>query len=242
VYEAKSQIPAGSIITKDNLNYVKSYSNQAQDYFMTEDNIGMMTLIQIDAGTPILKGMLTQNSIDDNVREVEYNTFSINSNIKENEYIDVRIQFPNGEDYIVLSKKSIKQVNLDTNNCFLWLTEEEILNMSGAMVDAFLYAGSKLYTTKYIEPNLQEASIPTYHPSKDTLTLMEEDKNIVDRASQKLNKLLREELENRLKIKTAPESLERDLQNQSDSLEDDGYYIESDETIKEQEVIVEYGG
>lgn len=200
VYEAKTKIEAGSIVKTNMLNYVQSYSNQAQKYFMTKEDIGKVALISMEPETQILKGMLTKNLVDGNTREVEFNTFLINSNIKENDFVDIRIIFPNGEDYIVLSKKSMKQVNLESNNCFLWLTEDEILNMSSAIVDAYLYTGSKLYTTKYIEPNLQDASRITYQPSTSTLTLIKQDANIVNQAKSEVSKRLRKELENRLAL------------------------------------------
>lgn len=246
VYEAKSKIEAGSIVKTDMLNYVQSYSNQAQKYFMTKEDIGKVALIRIDPDTQILKGMLTNNLVDGNAREAEFNTFLINSNIKENDFVDVRIVFPNGEDYVVLSKKSMKQVNLESNNCFLWLTEDEILNMSSAIVDAYLYTGSKLYTTKYIEPNLQDASRITYHPSTSTLTLMEQDANIVNKAKNELSKRLRKELENRLALHlnkdvseiTSP-TQEQNLigeQNLSEdiSLNQDTYLYKNNEKVNNQ--------
>lgn len=198
IYEAKVDIPAGCQINEKDLSYSLSYSDKPQSYFMTKKDIGMTALIDINAGTQIIEGMLSTNTIDSNLREVEYNTFYINSNIIQNDYIDVRIRFPNGEDYIVLSKKRILAPNLESFHCFLWLKEEEIINMSSAIVDAYLYSGSLIYTTKYIEPNLQQESIPTYQPSLASIELMELDKNIVDKASKEVNKRLRKAMENRL--------------------------------------------
>lgn len=233
VYEAKTDIPAGSRVTKENLSYRQTYSNQAQSYYMNADCIGMVTLIDISKGTQVLKGMLTPNEIDNNLREVEYNTFHINSNIEENDYADIRILFPNGEDYIVLSKKSLKNLAEEKNNCFLWLTEEEILNMSGAIVDAYLYTGSKLYTAKYIEPNLQKPSIVTYQPSLASLILMEQDENIVNKASLELNKRLRIELEERLAAKPRNDNFDYEKMTQDNNAEMKDYFINEDLNYEE---------
>ena len=70
--------------------------------------------------------------------------------------------------------------------------------MSAAIVDAALYNGTQLVTTKYIEPNIQDASVITYTPSLQVLGMIEKDPNIVKRSSQELNKRLRKSLENRL--------------------------------------------
>lgn len=260
IYEAKVDIPAGYQIKEEDLNYSLSYSDKPQGYFMTKEDIGMTSLIDINAGTQIIEGMLTADTIDSNLREVEYNTFYINSNIIQNDYIDVRIRFPNGEDYIVLSKKRILAPNIESFHCFLWLKEEEILNMSSAIVDAYLYSGSLLYTTKYIEPNLQQESIPTYQPSLATLALMEQDKNIVEKASKELNKRLRKAMENRLteyinidisKINwNLPKEAVEEVSEQEESIkqetkaqvnEQKKYYITDTFEVQEDEEII-YGG
>lgn len=236
VYEAITDIPAGCRVTKENLSYIQTYSNQAQTYYMNAECIGMVSLIDISKGTQILKGMLTSNDIDNNLREVEYNIFQLNSNIEENDYADIRILFPNGEDYIVLSKKSLKNLDVEKNNCFLWLTEEEILNISGAIVDAYLYSGSKLYTAKYIEPNLQRPSIVTYQPSLASLILMEQDKNIVNKASLNLSKHLRAELEVRLATNSTIDNFDSERIPRDNTTELKSYFIDADadntETIK----------
>jgi hypothetical protein len=142
--------------------------------------------------------MITDNIVTSELREVEYQVFNINSNIISNDIIDVRINFPNGESLIVLSKKAIKGITDGSVLCYLWLNAEEILRMSAAIVDAALYPGTLLITTKYIEPSIQEASEVTYTPSLAILDLLETDPNILERSSQELSKNVRKALENRL--------------------------------------------
>jgi len=112
--------------------------------------------------------------------------------------------------------------------------------MSGAIVDAYIFTGTKLYTTKYIEPNLQEASIITYQPSVSSLILMEQDENIVDRASKELNKQLREELEKRLTAKIIIDVPAVEPSLPEENQQSDDYLIQ--EETQEKEGIVEYGG
>lgn len=198
VYEAIDTIPLGSRITRDQLNYIKSYSEQDQNYYMSESDMGKVALIEVKAGTYLLKDMLTENKVINQLREIEFGVFQISSNMVENDYVDIRILFPNGEDYVVLSKKNMKHLSIEKNQCFLWLDEEEILRISAAIVDAYLYSGAKLYTAKYIEPSIQLASLPTYLPSLHTLELLETDSNLISVASQALNEQMRKEMENRL--------------------------------------------
>ncbi len=198
VYITETAISAGDIITEDLVKRKTVYASQPGDIYMQEDEIGKAALLDIPAGTHLLSSMLTNSSVSGELREIEYNIILVNSNIVEDDYVDVRIMFPNGEDYIILSKKVLRGYSADTGSCYLWLTEEEILRMASAAVDAFLYPGSKLYTTKYIEPNLQDGSYITYKPSISTLILIQDNPNILETAETALSSQIRKAMENRL--------------------------------------------
>lgn len=198
VFIALSDIAAGEILSQDLVEEKIAYTSQPSNSYITEDDLGRAALIDIAEDTHILKSMLAEHNVSSVIREVEYDVIHISSNIDVNDYVDIRIQYPNGESYVVLTKKPLKGFNLENPICYLWVDEEEMLRMSAAIVNASLYHGSKLYMTKYIEPNIQEASIITYTPSVSILSLIENDPNIVNRCSQVLNKEVRKALENRL--------------------------------------------
>lgn len=198
LYIALSDIKAGEILSEDKVEKKLVYASQSIESYATKDELGKASMINIPKGSHIVKSMLAQNTVSSVLREVEYDVVYISSNIEANDYVDVRISYPNGESYVVLSKKSIKGFQPNTPICYLWVDEEELLRMSAAIVDAGLYGGSSLYMTKYIEPNIQDSSVITYTPSVSVLSLIENDPNIVDRCSQVLNKEVRKALENRL--------------------------------------------
>jgi hypothetical protein len=198
VFVSVVDIAAGDALTDINVKSLQVYSSQPQSSFITNEQFGQMALIDIPKDTQIISSMLTNNLITSELREVEYQVININTNIISNDTIDVRINFPNGENLIVLSKKVIKGVSEDSLVCYLWLDAEEILRMSAAIVDAALYPGTQLTTTKYIEPSIQKASEVTYTPSLAILELLEIDPNILERSSQELGKNIRKALENRL--------------------------------------------
>lgn len=197
-YIALTDINCGDVIQMDKVEKKTVYSSQPQDTFISQEDIGMTALVDIPAGTQILSPMLTDNSISDELREVEYQVININSNIANNDTVDIRLCYPNGESYVVLSKKIIRGYTAGNTSCYFWNDEEEILRMSAAVVDASLYSGSTLFVTKYIEPNIQEASVVNYTPSISILSLLESDPNILEKASQELGRQVRKALENRL--------------------------------------------
>ncbi len=198
VYVTTKAVSVGDMLTKDNVTLKTVYATQPQEVYMTSEDVGKVTMIDLTTGTQLLKGMLLDQGISSDLREIEYNVIQISSNIVVNDSVDIRITFPNGENYIVLSKKLLKNYTPETAACILWLREEELLLMSAAIVDAALYNGSSLSVTKYIEAGMQKESIVNYTPSLAILDLIERDPNIIERASQELNKMVRKALENRL--------------------------------------------
>ena len=230
VYIALSDILTGEVLTMDKVEQKTVYSSQPSEVHITKNEIGKAVMIDIPKGAYIVKSMLTESLISTELREVEYDVIHISPNIMANDYIDVRIVYPNGENYIVMSKKPLKGFQEGTPLCYIWVNEEELLRMSAAIVDAALYNGSKIFATKYIEPNIQEASIITYTPNISVLSMIENDPNIVARCSQLLNKELRKALENRL-----TQSLGLDVSTISWEISD--YELDNDTLINNEDKI-----
>lgn len=198
VYVSKDDIPAGGIISVADVEFKSVFSSQPQNIFIDSKDIGKRALIKIPANTQITKAIITSNDVTSDLRETNYTVISNSTEIRNNDTVDVRLLYPNGENYIVLSKKIIMNMKKDSTNSFFWLDEEEIQLMSSAIVDAYLYQGATLYTTKYIEPSIQDASTVTYTPNSSTIKLIEDDPNIIKIANQYLSNILRKELEKRL--------------------------------------------
>jgi hypothetical protein len=213
VYVAAGDIMKGDLITADNVKKMTVYSSQPEETYVGEDGMGKAALLDIPEGTHLQNNMLTEMAVTSELREVEYDVINVNTDLINNDTVDIRIFFPNGEDYIILTKKEIKGITADTGSCFLWLTEEEILRMASATVDAYLYNGAKIYTTKYIEPNLQVSSRVTYEPSVSTQLLIRDNPNILETATNELSKQVRKAMENRLaaSLTTNVEEIEWEL-------------------------------
>lgn len=119
------------------------------------------------------------------LRLQEYNMVILPSQLEEGEYVDVRLRLPSGEDYIVLSKKYVEQTNSDT----MWIkvSEDEILTMSNAIVEAYIMEGSLLYATTYVDAGMQSSSTPTYIVSQGVIDLMNVNPNITVTAMNALS-------------------------------------------------------
>jgi hypothetical protein len=198
VYVASAEIKAGDIIAGTTVTVTETLSGQDKKNFMSETDIGHKALVDIPAGTHILKNMIAEEAMGDSIREVEFSLNLAGENIKEGDYTDIRLRYPNGEDYIVVSKSCISRIDTVKGYLYLNLSPDEIHLMSSALVDCFLKSGTYLYTTKYIAASYQEPSFVTYTPNEDVLSLIQQDPNVLEAARDYLSEGKRAGLEERL--------------------------------------------
>jgi len=165
VYVASDDIEKGSELTLEaNLIESEEYTDLTPEYFIQPEDLEdkLYAIVDIEAGTPILNGMVTRVEINQDTREYELKVVNLMTDQVNNEYVDVRIMFPDGSDYLILSKKPVRNLNLESCVWNTYMDEVEILRMASATIDAFTITGTRIYTTRYVEGNLQEASAPNY--------------------------------------------------------------------------------
>lgn len=179
VYIASRQIRAGEPIDESMLESREVICAQDSELLFTSEDVGKIALIDISAGTYLIKDLICQTEVVDEYREVCYQSIRLTENIKNYDVVDVRIRYPNGEDYIVLTGKTICLDESSYGKCYLQLNEEEILMMSAAMYDTEIYRGTEIYTSRYIEPILQTRSLVTYLPNAELRKLIQESPNII---------------------------------------------------------------
>ena len=132
----------------------------------------------------------SDNIVQDDVRKQEYNMVILPMDLATGDYIDIRVMFPSGQDYIVVAKKEVeipKIGGVDSQDT-IWinLSEDEILHMSCAIIDASQIRGAKIYATKYTEAGMQEAAIPTYPINASTSALLNNNPNVLEKAMNEI--------------------------------------------------------
>lgn len=209
VYVATDFINAGDIVTDtgENANVEKQtvYTGLESYNYITESEMNTRAKVDIAAGVPVMYNMVTDVVVDNDTRDYEISVANLTTDQKENDVVDIRVIFPNGEDYVILSKKQITNLNLE--NCVFTsqLNEEEILRFASAIVDAYMTTGARIYTTRYVEENIQETSTPNYPVRETTIALINSDPNVVTKATETLNLEARLSLEQRLGTLTEDE-------------------------------------
>ena len=209
VYVATDLINAGDIVTDtgENANVEKQtvYTGLESYNYITESEMNTRAKVDIAAGVPVMYNMVTDVVVDNDTRDYEISVANLTTDQKENDVVDIRVIFPNGEDYVIISKKQITNLNLE--NCVFTsqLNEEEILRFASAIVDAYMTTGARIYTTRYVEENIQETSTPNYPVRETTIALINSDPNVVTKATETLNLEARLSLEQRLGTLTEDE-------------------------------------
>lgn len=144
----------GEVITDDMLTTVNVHKKTVPTGALSVSGIsGQVAKYNIAANVPITSSMVATEIISADIRSQEVNTIVMPSDLTEQDYIDIRIMYPNGTDYIVLAQKQVEKISGQT----MWINlgEDERLLLNSAIVDSFLTSGTKLYATKYADSDAQ---------------------------------------------------------------------------------------
>lgn len=171
-------------IVKDGEQYYKIVNNQKE--LVEFMDVPLVAKVNMQANSVVTLELINKSDeiASDDLRLQEYNMLLLPVKVNVDDYIDIRLTLPSGQDYIVIAKKRVIDIIEDT--VWLKLTEEEIVTMSNAIVEAYQMTGSKLYVNLYAEPGLQTEAIPTYAVSQAVLKLIENDPNVRQTAKKAL--------------------------------------------------------
>lgn len=186
----QTKVPVDQIIS--NSDFIEKDSNGND--VMNEDGefIGkdVMLKVNVPSGAIVTKDMLvdTDDPVTNSDRIQEYNMILLPSQLKNGDYVDIRIALASGQDFIVLTKKRV----LGTTGTSLWIkvNETEIQILNSAIIESYLIDGAKLYAITYSEAGMQPASTQTYTANAQVLQLLESmagenGKNLVDEIREK---------------------------------------------------------
>lgn len=198
MYMLTTDVKSGNVIETTYLKKVNVETTIANSEIVTpgdltienedggESKISTVAKVDLPKGSFLTQSVITtvDEKITDDLRIEEYNMISLPTDLSKNDYIDIRILFPNGQSYIVVAKKRVIQST--ANTIFLKMTETELLTINNAMVEAWMTEGAALYAVKYDEPGMQAAAVPNYPVSREVLAVINGDPNIVEKAKNAL--------------------------------------------------------
>ena len=149
------------------VHYVASKDEEGKDLYsftdvlVDDDIIGRMVKTNVSMNTPILDSVLyvkDEGKPATDLRVQEFNFIQIPSDVEEGDFIDVRIQFPTGENYRVITAKRVEKSHMTDKDgvgqhtIFINLTERDTVVLASAVIEAYMQDGVKLYAVKYTDP------------------------------------------------------------------------------------------
>ena len=182
-------------LQSDNTTITKEY--------IDVNNVPVVAKLDLMKNTVVTADLVVQSDevITDDVRREEYNMITLPVDLMTDDDVDIRVMFPNGQNFIVVSKALVEiPQNPDgtyiSDTIWLNLREDEILMMSSAIVEAYGVQGAKIYATKYAEPGMQAAATPNYVPNQDVLAEIQRDPNIVETAMNEIKSRITQDAAN----------------------------------------------
>ena len=127
-------VPAGEELTADMIRVqrVQSAENLSDvQSFTEEDLLGKRLKVSLTKGAALSTDVVYEGApVADDERRVELRQVDLPQTLRENEYVDIRIAFPNGEDYLVVGHKRVYRMIRDDEGevlaLQLRLLEEEL--------------------------------------------------------------------------------------------------------------------
>ncbi len=138
---------------------------QGTSVAIEDEIIGRIIKTTVFKNTPIMESLLYTkfgpDEKDVRIEELSENYLKIPADLVEGDFFDIRITFPEGQDYIVLTGKRVEKLPVDdggnpmSSSIYTKLTEEDYMLLNSAIVEAYMQDGVRLYATRYTEPYTQ---------------------------------------------------------------------------------------
>lgn len=208
-YALNTDVKSGEEITAGMLSSIDTYANLIPQNYIdlaklssVGDDKKVIAKIDLYKNTILTSSTVTteENAVTKDVRAMEYNMLMLPINVNVGDYVDIRLTFPNGQDFIVVAKKEIK--NIQGNTITFDMSEEEILMINSAVVESYIMKASNIYVAKYVEPGMQEKADNTYTPTSEVIKLIDTDSNIVSTAKSELGARFNAELRGQMNSAT----------------------------------------
>ena len=194
-----ANVRAGDMVTEDNVQEVdvpvKIGGNIVNNKELLDNKYFKISL---DEGTLITNEDIVERKITSSLRYYDIVLDELPLDIKDpktqyadgnngpSEYIDIRISFPFGEDFIAIAHKKTEAIYHNSNVITLILSEEEISTYNSMLVDKVLYPGATIYAVKYIEGGVQAPAEVFYPVMKNISEITAIDPNILEAVKQEM--------------------------------------------------------
>ena len=169
VYVTSKDVKSGSTVELDSVTTTLLPSDSIHENAVTteEDLTDKIYKIGLKAGSYITTDMISDYKIHKNMRELDVVMDEIPVGLEEGDYVDIRISFPLGQDYIAMSHKKV--LSITGNTVKLIVIEHDFYRYESMKTDIATYQSTKIYAVKYVEAGLQPNGKVYYPPTLEII-------------------------------------------------------------------------
>lgn len=169
VYVTSKDVKSGSTVELDSVTTTLLPSDSIPENVVTteEDLTDKIYKIGLKAGSYITTDMISDYKIHKNMRELDVVMDEIPVGLEEGDYVDIRISFPLGQDYIAMSHKKV--LSITGNTVKLIVIEHDFYRYESMKTDLATYQSTKIYAVKYVEAGLQPNGKVYYPPTLEII-------------------------------------------------------------------------
>lgn len=178
VYIVVNDVKAGNYVQESDLMTVYVPQEAVPQNIITDAGELERRLYKTDLGanTYLTSDLLLDMVLTDDMRELDVIMTEVPIGLEVGDYIDVRIAYPMGQDFIALSHKKVIAIN--GNVVKLVVEEADFYANESMKADYGSYQAVKIYGAKYVEAGTQLAAVTYYPVSADILKTEILDPNI----------------------------------------------------------------
>lgn len=162
VYKLNKDVKASTEIMSTDFDTMEVPETMAEgcvrDIQVVEGNRYILSLKQ---GQILMDNMWKDYKMSDDLRYKDLVVDEMPIGLEPGDWVDVRIAYPDGEDFIVLDKNRVEAIN--GNTVKLIVRGNDFHYIESAYSDKSLYKATKIYLTQYVEAGLQTTS-QRYYP------------------------------------------------------------------------------
>lgn len=200
-YIVAADVPSGKLVEETDITPIKVPVGAADNLPSTsEELVGKHFKIGMTTGSVISRDCVYEEVLAPDTRYYDVVLDYLPIGLKVGDFVDVRIKFGTGADYIGVSHKQVQEIN--GNVLKLLLTEEDIQMYSSMLADNVVFSqtfesktqtdpkngepmkinavGSSLYATVYADPGVQGTAKNFYSPSTIVQNLLVQNPNVYE--------------------------------------------------------------
>jgi hypothetical protein len=128
-------------------------------------------------GTMLTADDILDTRLSDTMRFIDIILDEIPVGLLPGHYIDIRIRFPFGQDFVALPFRRVEQINGPVLK--IMGSEQDILTYNSMLTDKVLYQ-AQLYAAMYVDPGAQQAADAFYPLNNNIHELLQRNPNALD--------------------------------------------------------------